>query len=109
MSNIVEMIIRKCAECGGRANKEYPLVSETGEAFSKWYCDKHLPKPMNEDDLRLLLDVRDAEIEWLRAALNKAEHTAQAALDGLGLECIGLRDVVSICDAALCQQHEQPK
>lgn len=45
------------------------MVSETGQAFSKFYCDQHMPNPLGEDELRLLLDVRDAEIAALKALL----------------------------------------
>lgn len=69
MNNVVELPTKKCVECGARANKELPLVSETGQAFSKFYCEKHLPRPLDEDGLRLLVDVRDAEILSLRALL----------------------------------------
>lgn len=69
MNQIVAFPAKKCVECGALAPKELPLVSETGEAFSKFYCDKHLPRPLDEDGLRLLIDIRDAEIERLWAAL----------------------------------------
>lgn len=68
MTNVIQLPTRKCAECGALGNKEFALVSETGHALSKFYCDKHLPSPMDEDQLRLLLDVRDGEIAALRTA-----------------------------------------
>lgn len=85
MTNLVQFPTRKCVECGALGNKEFALVSETGEAFSKFYCDKHLPRPMDEDQLRLLLDVRDSEIAALRVAAQAvvAEYPVAAGTTGV--------------------------
>lgn len=68
--NIVMLEFKKCCECEARATKKLELLEcdergVVGPSDPKHYCDTHFPKVMDEDQLRLLLDVRNDEIERL--------------------------------------------
>ncbi len=72
--NIVTLKFDKCCECGARATKKLELleVDERGAVGSvppKHYCDAHFPEPLDDTQLRLLLDVRDSEIGHLKAVI----------------------------------------
>jgi hypothetical protein len=77
--NVVTLEFKKCCQCGNRATKKLELLEfdergVVGPAEPKHYCDQHFPSAMDEVQLRLLLDVRDAEIEQLRSLLRKARE-----------------------------------
>lgn len=65
--NIVNLEFPKCCECGVRATKKLELVEfdergVVGPADPKHYCDAHFPQPLDDIQLRLLVDRRDATI-----------------------------------------------
>jgi len=78
-NNIVTFPQRKCCECGARATREVPLIDmDSGAAvYSKWFCDQH-GKPLDEDGLRLLLDVRDKAILDQAAELTRLRQSKAA-------------------------------
>lgn len=75
--SVIELQFSKCCECGARATKKLEFVEHEmisgevtplGPTIIKHYCSLHFPKPLDRDELALLLDDRDAEIAKLREA-----------------------------------------
>lgn len=80
MTNVTEFPTQKCCECGARATLMLELENfDTGQPVTKGYCETHFPRPLTEDDLRLLVDARDQEIAILKQRLSELARAADTA------------------------------
>lgn len=64
---IVPLTFHKCCECNERGTEKLELLEFdergiVGPADPKYYCKVHFPQPLDDIQLRLLVDKRDAEI-----------------------------------------------
>jgi|ERR1700692_1557731 len=74
MSSVVHLEFTKCCECGARATRKLELVDadNAGPVIFKHFCNVHFPEPMTDDELRLLVDRRDATIADLAQTMTDA-------------------------------------